>query len=181
MIKIIITPTSGADWLVIPRLQRQLLPPAPSTLLLESLFWSSWSSVDLSFWLSWSSHLCFRIIEHRWHCALLTLAQTFTSIQQLENPCAIHIIVCIQTQLVFSISRKVVEDMERSSKKYRVMRVRNIETCKPLQLDIQAPPTVPRGYIGTRASQNGFLFIASFPRQRKQGKARAVFALGTSG
>ena len=78
MIKIIITPTSGADWLVIPRLQRQLLPPAPSTLLLESLFWSSWSSVDLSFWLSWSSHLCFRIIEHRWHCALLTLAQTFT-------------------------------------------------------------------------------------------------------
>ena len=100
---------------------------------------------------------------------------------QLENPCAIHIIVCIQTQLVFSISRKVVEDMERSSKKYRVMRVRNIETCKPLQLDIQAPPTVPRGYIGTRASQNGFLFIASFPRQRKQGKARAVFALGTCG
>ena len=41
---------------------------------------------------------------------------------QLENPCAIHIIVCIQTQFVFSISRKVaapfqvVEDMERSSK-----------------------------------------------------------------
>ena len=63
----------------------------------------------------------------------------------------------------------------------RVLKVRNIETCKPPQLDVQAPPSVARGYRGTRASQNGFLSIASFPRQRKQGKARAVFALGTSG
>ena len=71
--------------------------------------------------------------------------------------------------------------MEGYSKKYRVLRVRNIATCKPPQLDFQAPPSVARGYRGTRASQNGFLSIASFPRQRKQGKARAVFALGTSG